>query len=336
MGDKVVELDRSQVKKAVQALQAFLKTKSSKKKLFTDDFHKINVLFTLWKVPGEAQTIRIPLPHSTRTDSENICLFTRDEPKMTTDQTVRFYKKLLEERGVKNVSEIIPYKVLKTEYKPFEAKLRLLGNFNMFFADSRIRRRLPSHLGKHFYEKKREPLAVNLLSKQLARDIQKMFMGTTVKVNNNGPCCMARVGHSAMTADELTENIEAAVQTMAEKIRMKGPVLKIIHLKSEKSVALPIYNSNPSQLPKLDATEAESAAEGNLQDTKQTPGKEAKKRKVEEGDEEIPQLVPIEAENKKPKRKQKKIRPADKKHASKQLKMKTGRAMKPKRKSKMR
>lgn len=31
---------------------------------------------------------------------------------------------------------------------------------------------------------------------------------------------MARVGHSGMTADELTENIEAAVESVAAKIRM--------------------------------------------------------------------------------------------------------------------
>lgn len=31
---------------------------------------------------------------------------------------------------------------------------------------------------------------------------------------------MARIGHSAMTADELTENIQAAVKTVADKIRM--------------------------------------------------------------------------------------------------------------------
>lgn len=31
---------------------------------------------------------------------------------------------------------------------------------------------------------------------------------------------MARVGHSAMTADELTENIKAAVKTVVDKIRM--------------------------------------------------------------------------------------------------------------------
>jgi len=50
---------------------------------------------------------------------------------------------------------VIPFKVLKTEYKPFEAKRRLLGNFDVFLADARIRRRLPSHIGKHFYERKK-------------------------------------------------------------------------------------------------------------------------------------------------------------------------------------
>lgn len=33
-------------------------------------------------------------------------------------------------------------------------------------------------------------------------------------------CSMARVGHSGMTADEVTENIEAAVETVATKILM--------------------------------------------------------------------------------------------------------------------
>lgn len=37
---------------------------------------------------------------------EDICLFTRDEPKMTSEQTERFYKKLLEVKGVKNISEV--------------------------------------------------------------------------------------------------------------------------------------------------------------------------------------------------------------------------------------
>lgn len=33
-------------------------------------------------------------------------------------------------------------------------------------------------------------------------------------------CSMARVGHSGMTADEVTENIDAAVQTVVAKLQM--------------------------------------------------------------------------------------------------------------------
>ncbi|KAM6964632.1 ribosomal L1 domain-containing protein 1 [Tautogolabrus adspersus] len=248
---KEVALDRAQVKKAVQALQAFLKTKSTPDALFLEETQQISLLFTLWKIPKEAQTIRIPLPHGQRSDTDEVCLFTRDEPNMTSEQTQRFYKKLLEVKGVKNVSEIIPYKVLRTEYKPFEAKRRLLGNFDVFLSDERVRRLLPSHLGKHFYERKKEPLCVNLQSKQLARDIQRVIQGTSLKVTKKGCCCMARVAHSGMTADEVTDNIEAAVQTVVSKIRTKGPVMKLVHLKSQTSVALPIYTSDLSNLDSL-------------------------------------------------------------------------------------
>lgn len=48
-----------------------------------------------------------PLPHGQRSDTDEVCLFTKDEPRMTAEQTQRFYKKLLEERGVTNVSEVL-------------------------------------------------------------------------------------------------------------------------------------------------------------------------------------------------------------------------------------
>ncbi|XP_059180079.1 ribosomal L1 domain-containing protein 1 [Centropristis striata] len=302
-----VVLDRSQAKKAVQALQAFLKTKSTSDSLFLDETQQISLLFTLWKVPKKAQSIRIPLPHGQRLDTDDICLFTRDEPKMTSEQTQRFYKKMLEEKGVKNITEIIPYKVLRTEYKPFEAKRRLLGNFDLFLSDDRVRRLLPSHIGKHFYQRKKEPLSVNLQSKNLARDIQRVIQGTSLKVTNRGCCCMARVANASMSADEVTDNIEATVQTVVAKLRTKEPLIKLIHLKSETSVALPIYTSDLKHI---------SLVEGGQEQTKtpkkqQAAGKKkAKQLKAEatektettgEEEEEIPQLVPIATPSKKPK-----------------------------------
>ncbi|CAM9121485.1 unnamed protein product, partial [Lampetra planeri] len=105
------------------------------------------------------------------------------------------------------------------------------------------------------------PLSVKLLSKDLARDIERIIQGTKVKVTNKGCCCMARVANSTMTADEVTENIEATVKTFMAKVNMVRPVIKIIHVKSQKSVALPIYTSNLSHLTLLDAAQVEPVME---------------------------------------------------------------------------
>lgn len=261
---------------------------------------------------------------------------------MTPEQTQRFYKRLLQEKGVKIITEIIPYKVLKTEYKPFEAKRRLLGNFDMFLSDERIRRLLPSHLGKHFYQTKKEPLCVNLQSKNVARDVERLVQGTSLKVTKKGCCCMARIGHSGMTADEVTENVEAAVKTVMEKIRLEGSVIKVIHIKSEESVALPIYNSalnhlyppekgrQTKTLNKKEATEATENVKEETADLKQ-------KEETQDEDEEIPQLVPIATPSKKPKLKksskkgqlEKAPRPPVRKQMSKAPNKQTKKASKP-------
>ncbi|KAG7325174.1 hypothetical protein KOW79_011490 [Hemibagrus wyckioides] len=320
--DKVT-LDQFQVKKAVQALQAYLKSTSSKKLL--DETQQMCLLLTFWKIPSQEQTIRIPLPHALHSESVEVCLFTRDEPNMTADQTERFYKKLLTQSGVKFMPQVIPFKVLKTEYKPFEAKRRLLGNFDIFLSDARIRRRLPSHIGKHFYLRKKAPLSVDLGSKHLARDLDRLVQGTTLNVNKKGSCCLVRVAHSGMTTDEIVENIITAVNTVSTKLRLKGKSIKIIHLKSHTSIALPIYTSDLSHLTLLEEEQkkARLAKEIKRKQRQQKSGsdvnnddaKEAVVEKDVEGDggeggddgkeiheeEEIPQLVPIETPSKKPK-----------------------------------
>ncbi|KAL6475066.1 hypothetical protein MHYP_G00161060 [Metynnis hypsauchen] len=314
-GEKL-SLDIYQVKKAVQALQAYLKSTSSQN-LLLNETQQICLLLTLWKVPKQDQTIRIPLPHGLRTESAEVCLFTRDEPSMTADQTERFYKKLLTQSGLKNIPEVIPFKVLKTEYKPFEAKRRLLGNFDLFLADARIYRRLPSHIGKHFYERKKAPISVHLESSRLVKDIERLIQGTRLSVTKKGSCCMVRVAHMGMNAEEIVENIVTAVDTISSKLHMKGKSIKVIHLKSQTSVALPIYTSDLSHLILLEeelrkarlAMGAQKIKKKNTNKTslkRKNMDKTSLKKKTsddtnEEEDEEIPQLVPIESPNKKTK-----------------------------------
>ncbi|XP_072523450.1 ribosomal L1 domain-containing protein 1 [Salminus brasiliensis] len=325
-GEKI-NLDTYQVKKAVQALQAYLKSTSPKND-FLNESQQICLLLTLWKVPKENQTIRIPLPHGLHTESADVCLFTRDEPNMSADQTERFYTKLLTQKGLNCNPKVIPFKALKTEYKSFEAKRRLLGNFDLFLADARILRRLPSHIGKHFYERKKVPLSVDLESKHMVRDMERLIQGTTLKVTKKGSCCMVRVAHTGMTTDEVVENIVTAVNTVSSKLHMKGKCIKVIHLKSHTSVALPIYTSDLSHLTLLEEelqkaglakrTQAvkkkksstkkaglkrkttEKAGLKNKEKKHAEAGTESKVEDVE-AHEEIPQLVPIETPSKKTK-----------------------------------
>ncbi|CAL8302359.1 unnamed protein product [Lota lota] len=291
--NEALVLDREQVKKAVLALQAYLKSKSTSEALLLNESEYFSLLFTLWKIPKKTQNIRIPLPHNQRTETDEVCLFTRDEPNMTADQTQRFYKRLLQEKGI-NITEVIPYKLLKTEYKSIESKRRLLGNFDLFLSDDRIRRLLPSHLGKNFYKNKKDPLSVNLQSKNLARDLKSIIHGTRIKINNKGACSMVSIGHSGMTSEEITDNIESAVKAVVDKMRTQGPVMKVIHLKSLASVALPIYTADLSHLTILEEAQKSSNSLKRKKVSKKVSGDD-------DNDEEIPQLVPIETPVKKAK-----------------------------------
>ncbi|NXS33320.1 RL1D1 protein, partial [Pomatostomus ruficeps] len=314
-----------QVRKAVEALVAFARSKAKADALLLNESESVHLLVTVWKVPRVAKVIRIPLPHGIRPETAEVCLFTKDEPNLSAEQTENLYKKLLIQNGIRSISQIISYKTLKKEYKMFEAKRRLLNRFDLFLSDDRIRRLLPSHLGKHFYEKKKAPLSVNLKAKNLAKELEKHIQGTTLPVNNKGCCYTTRIGHTGMKVDEILENIIAAAKVIDDKLPKKWKNVKILHLKTLKSVALPIFTANISNLDELDKQpvlkknevkkskpkKAKKTAK-KLNSSQVTVTKESKaavgtqepviKEKVEvvqepgdhDDDEEIPQLVPIQ------------------------------------------
>ncbi|XP_021395350.2 ribosomal L1 domain-containing protein 1 [Lonchura striata] len=320
-------LDRAQVKKAVEALLAFSRSKAKGDALLLNESESVHLLVTVWKVPQAAKVIRIPLPHGIRPETTDVCLFTKDEPNLSAEQTENLYKKLLLRNGIRSISQIISYRTLKKEYKMFEAKRRLLNSFDLFLSDDRIRRLLPSHLGKHFYEKKKAPLSVNLKAKDLAKELEKHVQGTTLPVNNKGCCYTTRIGHTGMKADEILENIIAAAKVIGSKLPKKWKNVKILHVKTLKSVALPIFTANISNLDELDKepslkkNEAKKAkpkkekkttkklkpsqvavtTESKAAAGTQEPVIKEKTEIVQEpgdcDDEEIPQLVPIQTKS---------------------------------------
>ncbi|XP_067162415.1 ribosomal L1 domain-containing protein 1 [Apteryx mantelli] len=242
-------LERAQVRKAVQALLAFARSGAAR---LLGEGESVFLVVTVWKIPRAQRLITLPLPHGIRADGAEVCLFTRDEPGLAAEQTENMYKKLLAQKGVTSVSQIISYKTLRKEYKPFEAKRRLLNRFDLFLSDDRIRRLLPSHLGKHFYRSKKAPLSVNLKASNLAKELHKHIQGTVLPVTNKGCCYTARIGHTGMEADEILENVIAAAEVIAKKLPKNWKNVKILHLKTVKSVALPIFTAQISNLDELD------------------------------------------------------------------------------------
>ncbi|XP_048817884.1 ribosomal L1 domain-containing protein 1 isoform X2 [Lagopus muta] len=316
------KLERGQVRKAVEALLAFARSKAKGDELLLNENESVHLLVTVWKIPRVAQVIKIPLPHGIRAETAEVCLFTKDEPDLSAEQTESLYRKLLTQNGITTVSQVISYKTLKKEYKPFEAKRRLLNRFDLFLSDDRIRRLLPSHLGKHFYEKKKAPLSVNLKAKNLAKELQKHIQGTVLPVTNKGCCYTTRIGHTGMKADEILDNIIAAAEVIAKKLPKNWKNVKVLHLKTLKSVSLPIFTARISNLDELDKEPNVDKKQG--EEKKKKPKKAAKKmnsrhstvttknkgaaatqelaikeKVVQEpekhaDDEEIPQLVPMQ------------------------------------------
>ncbi|CAI9617961.1 unnamed protein product, partial [Staurois parvus] len=95
-----------QITKAVKALLAYKKTKENGSKLLLNEYDWISLMVTVWRIPKHLQTIRIPLPHGVRPDACEVCLFTKDEPNMTSEQTETFYKKLLAQHGITQITKV--------------------------------------------------------------------------------------------------------------------------------------------------------------------------------------------------------------------------------------
>ncbi|XP_032817150.2 ribosomal L1 domain-containing protein 1 [Petromyzon marinus] len=240
-------LNKCQVSLAIKALiehQNKRPVKSEKKQPLFEVASRVQLMVTVWRIPPKDCVIKIGLPHSVRCDDVEVCLFTKDEPKMSPEQTCSHYTKLLQKSDIKSVTRVIPYQTLKKEYKPYEAKLKLLRSYDLFLADSRIRRLLPSHLGRHFYAAKKAPLSVNLLHKNLDRELGRFISGTALHVSNKGNCNTVLVGNTTMELNNIVENIMTVASTMAKKCPGGWGNVKVLHVKTQASVALPVYTAS--------------------------------------------------------------------------------------------
>lgn len=157
--------------------------------------------------------------------------------------TVDKYRELLDQAGIKPQIDIVPLKQLKLEYKEYESKRNLLAMYDMFLADARIVRLLPSHLGRHFFKRKRFPLQVNMTCRDLTKEMSKALTTSCCVLAGRGSSGQMTVGKLSQTTDQVTENILCSVGKMASSLPGGWNNIRSLHIKAQDTPSVPIYVS---------------------------------------------------------------------------------------------
>nr|KAG5703806.1 hypothetical protein BaRGS_031440 [Batillaria attramentaria] len=188
MAEKSV-LSLAQIQKAVDGLLLLKQKQEAAKEKLLEDEEAVNLQFAMKKVPkAGAGTIKLKLPHGLGTQRKEVCLFVKDIDRKDREfeKTVADMRAFLKSKGITNVSEVIPLKALKLEYKAFEAKRNLANMYDIYLADARVIRLLPSYLGKAFFSKKRQPVQVRMDAKDLKAEFEAAINNSRCILNGRG------------------------------------------------------------------------------------------------------------------------------------------------------
>jgi ribosome biogenesis protein UTP30 len=207
---------------------------------------------------------------------------------------------------------------LKTKYKPYEARRKLLAEYDLFLADDRVMNLLPGLLGKVFYKSTtKRPIPVSLTGHEkwhgqgregeagklkrkrekdtggpttigrpehIAEDIEKALHTTLVHLAPSVTTAV-RVAWGTWSPNMIAENTAAVVEGMAAKFIPKGwRGIKSIHIKGPDTIALPIWLADELWVDEEQVLDQDARAADDF-------NKKKKKRKAAEGAEEAPKAI---------------------------------------------
>ncbi|GAV65170.1 Ribosomal_L1 domain-containing protein [Cephalotus follicularis] len=274
-----------------RAINALLKWRNSKTKtikpLLLEEDEFIYLILTLKKIPPKSRTnpFKVNLPHpliNPETDHSELCLIIDDRSK--SHLTKEDAQKKIKSENIP-ISKVIKISKLKTDYRPFEAKRKLCGSYDMFFADKRVIPLLPKLLGKQFFKKKKIPVPVDLKHKNWKEQIEKAC-GSALLYLRTGTCSVIKVGKVSMSKNEIVENVVAAIDGIGEIVPRKWGNVRSFHLKMFESLALPVYQAVPDLKLKIETgqddkerkKEGEKESEVDINDGRVERDKKMKKK----------------------------------------------------------
>ncbi|KAJ2810645.1 proteasome-interacting protein cic1 [Coemansia furcata] len=245
-----MSLNHNQVVQAADALLKYTEKRRDSQaatNLLADDVETVYLTLTVKKMPTSSRhkPYRIPLRVPVYNESSSVCLITKNN----TEAHVETLKKL----NIPQIKEIITLYQLKTEFKAYEAKRLLLSTHELFLTDDRVVKSLPELLGVKFFKNKKLPAPVNLLAKDLQREVSKALSCTYYRPAS-GTSSTLKIGTTALSAAHLADNIEAAMNFVPKCVEKGWDNIQSVGIKTGTSLTLPIYNALPNPAGVIDAT----------------------------------------------------------------------------------
>lgn len=248
--------DKQQLKKAVKSLLKYIgeQQEQGPPQLLEEDelFHLVVALKKAPVGPRKDKPIRLRIPNPLfSADGAEICLFVKDH-KGEGHKAAKARLANLQKNG--GVAKIVGLSKLRTKYESHESKRQLCSSYDLFLADERIIPSLPKLIGKSFFKRKKQPIPVDLKATDFPAQV-KSAVEATYMVPPSGTCISVRVARSSMAADAIAANTLAALQGVVKHIPKKWANVQAVYLKSNESVALPIYQVLPDQPTKIAAVQ---------------------------------------------------------------------------------
>lgn len=138
---------------------------------------------------------------------------------------------------------------------------------------------MPGLLGKHFYQKKKLPVPLDLTHKNWKEQIERARASALVYLRS-GTCCVVKVARLSLGKKEIAENVVAAINGVVEIVPRKWDGVRSLHLRLMESVALPVYQAMPEVTLKAEEVEEEVVEkEGKGEEVGVDEGKKGEKVK---------------------------------------------------------
>ena len=180
-------INKEQVSKAVKALlhHIDLKNQARKKQQLIEEAAVLSVIITLFKIPdGTNKPYSLPIKHTLRQEDEtSVCIIVKDG-------SVKHVKDRLTDIPTGVIIKVLGLSKLREKYHEHKTRRELCSKYDLFIADDRILPMLTKALGTVFFRKKKQPVPMRVMRKNIyqnictIRDSTSLFLGLKLQGYN--------------------------------------------------------------------------------------------------------------------------------------------------------